>query len=246
MTPTGGRGLACTRQSHNHASSKSSSAWPRARRAVGGQHGSPNAAGPSCVWEPPDAGSLKDDYSRDALHICSVQTVIAAGRSEVVAVVIGGLLTAGFTLLIEWQRRRRETRVARRLLSVAIDDAVRTVATVVKDLRDDKQWPYETKDWAQSWTGQREALATGGLDDEDLRRFGAAFGALGQLQGSLATGRRNFVPDDANFLQTVERALTELGVAFPDDYDRLTDDEVAHVRARIEAKRPVTDTRNGA
>lgn len=164
--------------------------------------------------------------------------MIAAGTSEVVAVLIGGLLTAGFTLLIEWQRRHRETRVAQRLLSVDIDDAVRTLATVIKDLRDERQWPYETKDWAQSWTGQREALATGRLDDKDLRRFGAAFGALTQLQGSLATGRRNFVPDDVNFLQTVEKALTKLGVAFPDDYDRLTDDEVAQLRARIEAKRP--------
>jgi hypothetical protein len=174
-----------------------------------------------------------------------VKAVIAAGTTEVVAVVIGGLLTAGFTVFIEWQRRRRETRVARRLLSVELEDAVRTLATVVKDLRDDKEWPYETKDWAQSWTGQRQALAMGRLDDKELRKFGAAFGALGQLQGSLATGRRNFVADDPNFLQTVERALTELGGAFPDDYDRLTDEEVAQLRARIEARRPVKERQHG-
>jgi hypothetical protein len=159
---------------------------------------------------------------------------IAAGWSEVVAVVVGGLITAGFTLLIEWQRRRRERRVAERLLSVEVDDAARTLVTVVGDLRDGKQWPHETKGWSQAWMGQRQALATGGVDDERLRMFGRTFGALQQLERSLATGQRDFVRDDPHFLQAVELQLTNFGIRLPDDYAQLTDTEVADLKAEIE------------
>jgi hypothetical protein len=72
---------------------------------------------------------------------------MAAGWSQVGAVVVGGLITAGFTLLVEWQRRRRERKAAEALLVVEVDDAARTFVTVVGDLRDGKQWPHETRGW---------------------------------------------------------------------------------------------------
>jgi hypothetical protein len=163
-----------------------------------------------------------------------VRVLIAAGWSEVVAVVIGGVITAGFALVIEWQRRRRDRKVAERLLSVELEDAARTLATVVGDLRDGKRWPYEMKAWSRSWMGQRQALATGRVDDKRLRMFGRTFGALEQLERSLATGQRAFVADDPHFLKSVETQLTELGVRLPDDYERLGDEEIAQLRDKIE------------
>jgi len=163
-----------------------------------------------------------------------VRILIAAGWSEVVAVVIGGLITAGFTLVIEWQRRHRERKVAERLLSVELEDAARTLTTVVSDLRDGKRWPYETKAWSRSWMGQRQALATGRIDDKQLRMVGRTFGVLEQLERSLATGQRRFVADDPHFLKSVETQLTELGVRLPDSYERLGDEEVTRLREKIE------------
>lgn len=126
----------------------------------------------------------------------TVGVPIAAAWSQVVAVVVGGLITAGFTLLIEWQRRRRERRVAERLLLVEVDDAARTFVTVVGDLRDGKQWPHETKGWSQAWTGQRQALATGGVTM-------SACAGSGVRSGRYSNSRDPSPPDSGSLSATI-------------------------------------------
>lgn len=157
----------------------------------------------------------------------------ASDGNEVILVVVGGVLATGPTVLLELARRRREVKVAGRLLAIELDDAARILAVSVKDLRNDKPWPYERKEWSRTWTSQRQALAMGRRDDERLRLYGAAFGALEQFQSALATGRRDFISVDAKFLFEVQEALANLSVRFPAHYKPLTNSEVDRLREKI-------------
>jgi hypothetical protein len=80
------------------------------------------------------------------------------------------------------------------------------------------------------------------VDDERLRTFARTFGALQQLERSLATGRRELVADDPHFPHAVETELTNFGVRLPDDYAPLTDTEGADLKAGIELRQGSNQT----
>jgi hypothetical protein len=145
----------------------------------------------------------------------------ASGWIGLLGVVAGGVITAGFTVLLERSRRRRDAAMARRLAAADLQKAELALADAManrqragdplpSDPAQDQQWPigWERETWAQSWAGYRSALATSMRDDE-FRVLAAAFGYIGQLQNALAAGRRPFEGDDSTFLSKVSSAVSD-------------------------------------
>jgi hypothetical protein len=106
-------------------------------------------------------------------------------------VVVGAIATAGIAYLTERRQEHRDYQLALKLTSAEIDEISRIAAKALKA----KKWPLgmASKNWAQSWSTNRRALA-GKLDETAFRAVAVAYGFAEQIQSGLAAGDKAFRP----------------------------------------------------
>jgi hypothetical protein len=106
-------------------------------------------------------------------------------------VVIGAIATAGITYLTERRQEHRDYELALKITGAEIDEISRIVGDALKA----KKWPLgmATKNWAQSWSTNRRALATK-MNEKAFRAVAVAYGYAEQIQSGLAAGDKKFQP----------------------------------------------------
>lgn len=118
-------------------------------------------------------------------------TDLTAAWFGIAGVVVGAISTAGIAYLAERRQEHREYALALKLARAEIDE----IRKIVNGALAKRKWPLgmATKNWAQSWSTSRRALA-GGMDPETFRAVAAAYGFAEQIQSGLAVGDKEFGP----------------------------------------------------
>ena len=123
-----------------------------------------------------------------------------------VGVIVGGLITGGFQVFVEWRKQRRSGQHAKRLVCGELLNAsllLRTTAT-----RPSKTWPYLLEVASvlpiSAWQEHRAHLSD--VVDEDLwNRLVLIYAGIGLEQGRLAFGKD--LPPDTPLTEPVTEQM---------------------------------------
>jgi hypothetical protein len=131
---------------------------------------------------------------------------VAEATFGLVGVVIGGLITAFVSYLLESRRERREARIARRLVRSDFDEADHAVTDALAG----RGWPagWTDRRWSDSWSVHRRPLAAS-MSDKDFAEIATAALYMELLQTGLVAGTRPFIQGDEAFLQVVHAHLED-------------------------------------
>ena len=128
---------------------------------------------------------------------------MSEATATLVGVVVGAGMTGLVTFLREWRRELKDKRAAKRVIRRELKEA----AEAVRDTKAAGRWPPGwVKTWSQSWAMYRPILAAA-MRADAFDTVATAYLYMGQLETSLAAGKRYFVAHDELFLGKVEAAL---------------------------------------
>jgi hypothetical protein len=131
---------------------------------------------------------------------------VEEGIYALAGVVIGGVVTGVFAILLERRRETRDAQAARRIVKAELEAAAKAAADALKV----DEWPpgWDSMRWSQSWSTYRPVLAATMADDE-YGTLARAYLDMALLQAGLAAGQRSFVPDDKSFIAGAKSRIAE-------------------------------------